>query len=121
MKYESGSLPTFSDLKEFIKKKPGKLKESWSLLKDMSAEVILKENLSKRSGTKTNSLNINSIERRRLDKSVFVTRKGDIFGGGTNSVLNALASYLRYLEGTARDDWQEYVMDLHNLTHFVCA
>ncbi|XVF50670.1 hypothetical protein PTKIN_Ptkin04bG0120700 [Pterospermum kingtungense] len=112
--FDWGSLPTFSDLKEFIKKKPGKSKESWNLLKDMPAEVILKANLSKRSGTKTNSLNVESIERRRLDKSVFVTRKGDIVGGGTNSVLNALAAYLRYLEGTARDDWQEVHERLRN-------
>ncbi|XVF09684.1 hypothetical protein REPUB_Repub07fG0116100 [Reevesia pubescens] len=103
-----GPLPTFSDLKEFIKEKPGKLKESWSLMKEKPAEAILKEKLSKpSSGTKRNSLNVKSIERRRLDKSVFVTKKGDIVGGGTKSVLNALAAYLRYLEGTARDDWQE--------------
>ncbi|XWS61020.1 hypothetical protein CRYUN_Cryun07bG0089900 [Craigia yunnanensis] len=39
---------------------------------------------------------------------------GDIVGGGTNSVLNALAAYLRYLEGTARDDWQEVHERLRN-------
>ena len=85
-------------------------------MKEMPAEVILKENLSKPLGTNRNSLNVKSIERRRLDKSVFVTQKGDIVGGGTNSVLNALAAYLRYLEGTARDDWQEYVLSFYHLT-----
>lgn len=111
MKYESGPLPTFSDLKEFIKEKLGKSKESWNSMKEMPAEVLLKENLSKSSGTIPKSLNDKSIEQRRPDKSVFVTQKGDIVGGGTNSLLNALAAYLRYLEGTARDDWQEYVMN----------
>ncbi|XVE58698.1 hypothetical protein DITRI_Ditri04bG0189700 [Diplodiscus trichospermus] len=113
-KLDWGPLPTFRDLKEFIKEKSGKSKESWSLMKEMPAEVILKENLSKPSGTRINGLNFKSIERRKLDKSVFVTRKGDIVGGGTNSVLNALAAYLRYLEGTARDDWQEVHERLRN-------
>ncbi|KAL1069905.1 hypothetical protein V6Z11_D12G297200 [Gossypium hirsutum] len=99
-----GPLPTFSDLKEFIKEKLGKSKESWNLMKEMPAEVLLKENF----------LNDKSIEQRRLDKSVFVTRKGDVVGGGTNTLLNALAAYLRYLEGTARDDWQEVHERLRN-------
>ncbi|OMO85847.1 hypothetical protein CCACVL1_09967 [Corchorus capsularis] len=102
-----GPLPTFSDLKEFIREKPGISNESWSLMKEMPAEAILKEKLSKPSGTSRNSLDVKRIEQRKLDKSVFVTQKGDIVGGGTSSVLNALAAYLRYLEGTARDDWQE--------------
>ncbi|MBA0690014.1 hypothetical protein Goari_007712 [Gossypium aridum] len=109
-----GPLPTFSDLKEFIKEKLGKSKESWNLMKEMPAEVLLKENLSKSSGSIPKSLNDKSIEQRRLDKSVFVTRKGDIVGGGTNTLLNALAAYLRYLEGTARDDWQEVHERLRN-------
>ncbi|KAA3459777.1 (6-4)DNA photolyase [Gossypium australe] len=109
-----GPLPNFSDLKEFIKEKLGKSKESWNLMKEMPAEVLLKENLSKSSETIPKSLNDKSIEQRRLDKSVFVTRKGDIVGGGTNTLLNALAAYLRYLEGTARDDWQEVHERLRN-------
>ncbi|TYI53173.1 hypothetical protein E1A91_D12G300300v1 [Gossypium mustelinum] len=109
-----GPLPTFSDLKEFIKEKLGKSKESWNLMKEMPAEVLLKENLSKSFGTIPKSLNDKSIEQRRLDKSVFVTRKGDVVGGGTNTLLNALAAYLRYLEGTARDDWQEVHERLRN-------
>ncbi|XP_022736721.1 uncharacterized protein LOC111289719 [Durio zibethinus] len=108
-----GHLPTFSDLKEFIKDKSGKSKQSWNLMNEMPAEVILKENLSKPSRTNGNSLIAKSM-RRRLDKSVFVTQKGDVVGGGTNSVLNALAAYLRYLEGTARDDWQEVHKRLRN-------
>lgn len=90
-------------------------------MKEMPAEAILKEKLSKPSGTNRNSLSVESIERRRLDKSVFVTRKGDVVAGGTNSLLNASAAYLRYLEGTARDDWQEYVGNLYHLIHLTCA
>ncbi|XP_021286133.1 uncharacterized protein LOC110417884 [Herrania umbratica] len=111
-KLDWGPLPRFSDLKEFIKEKPGK--GSWNLMKEMPAEAILKEKLSKPSGTNRNSLSVQSIERRRLDTSVLVTRKGDVVGGGTNSLLNALAAYLRYLEGTARDDWQEVHERLRN-------
>ncbi|KAE8662095.1 hypothetical protein F3Y22_tig00113719pilonHSYRG00031 [Hibiscus syriacus] len=109
-----GPLPSFSDIRDFIEERIGKSKVSWNLMKGKSAEVILKENFSKLSGTKPKFLNVESNERRRLDKSVFVTRKGDIVGGGTNSVLNALAAYLRYLEGTARDDWQEVHERLRN-------
>ena len=51
--------------------------------------------------------NLNQIQRKRLKSSVFGTSKGSIVAGGTKVLLNALATYLRYLEGTARDDWQE--------------
>ncbi|KAJ4982162.1 hypothetical protein NE237_032999 [Protea cynaroides] len=47
------------------------------------------------------------IQSKKLKNSVFVSRKGNQMGGGTNILLYALAAYLRYLEGTARDDWQE--------------
>uniref|UniRef100_A0A7N1A6T3 Photolyase/cryptochrome alpha/beta domain-containing protein n=2 Tax=Kalanchoe fedtschenkoi TaxID=63787 RepID=A0A7N1A6T3_KALFE len=45
--------------------------------------------------------------RKKIPSSAFVAQGGNLVGGGTNSVLNALAGYLRYLEGTGRDDWQE--------------
>ena len=54
-----------------------------------------------------NDLSVRRTRRKQVDKSAFVTQKGNIVGGGTNTVLNALAAYLRYLEGTARDEWQE--------------
>ena len=121
MKYESGPLPTFSDLKEFMKEKVGTSKESWSLMKEMPAEAILKAKLSKPSVMNRSSLDVKRIERRKLDKSVFITQKSNIVGGGTSSVLNALAAYLRYLEGTARDDWQEYVVKFYHLIRSTCA
>lgn len=56
-----------------------------------------------------NSLTHVSSRRKSL-VSAFVTRGGNVVGGGADSVINALAGYLRYLEGTGRDDWQEYVL-----------
>lgn len=63
---------------------------------------------SKRSDQKIGSSNI--TERKRPERSAFVTQQKNSVGGGTSNVLNALAAYLRYLEGTARDEWQEYVL-----------
>lgn len=51
-------------------------------------------------------------QRKRLERSAFVTQRGNVVGGGTSVVLDALAAYLRYLEGTARYEWQEYVLAL---------
>ncbi|KAL6004875.1 hypothetical protein ACLOJK_005431 [Asimina triloba] len=48
-----------------------------------------------------------STLRKVIVNSAFISREGTLVGGGAGAVLNALAAYLRYLEGTARDDWQE--------------
>ncbi|KAJ6410681.1 hypothetical protein OIU84_007437 [Salix udensis] len=82
MELDWGLLPTLDNLKKFVNESPSKWNESWALLKEMSNETISQKHLSK-------------------------SGKQNVVGGGTNSVLNALAAYLRYLEGTARDDWQE--------------
>ncbi|XP_021657901.2 uncharacterized protein LOC110648094 [Hevea brasiliensis] len=107
MELEWGSLPTLDELKKFMNENPLKLKESWTLIKGMSAETVLQKKLSKLRETDLNNLNFKQSQRKRLDKSVFVTRKQNFVGGGTKSILKALAAYLRYLEGTAQDDWQE--------------
>ncbi|CAK7337075.1 unnamed protein product [Dovyalis caffra] len=93
---------------------PSKSNESWALLKEMSSESILRRKLSKSGKVGLNNSNFKHTKRKRLDKSVFVTENQNVVGGGTNSVLNALAAYLRYLEGTARDDWQEVHEKLRN-------
>ena len=103
-----GSVPTLDELKKFVNESPFKLHESWSLIKEMPAETILQNKLSQLRGTKVN-LNFKQTRRKRVKNSVFVSRNQNFVGGGTDSILNALAAYLRYLEGTARDDWQEYV------------
>lgn len=114
MNYESGPLPTFDELKEFVNENPWKLEESWTLINNMSAETILTDKLSKLGKRSKRNLNNQHSPRKRLDKSFFVTDKGNTVGGGTNAVLNALQAYLRYLEGTVRDDWQELQEKLRN-------
>lgn len=89
---------------------PWKQKETWTLIKTMSAETVLQEKLLKSGERRKRNLNNLYSPRKRPAKSFFVTRKGNIVGGGTNAILNALQAYLRYLEGTGRDDWQEYVV-----------
>ncbi|KAJ6676235.1 DNA PHOTOLYASE [Salix viminalis] len=107
MELDWGLLPTLDNLKKFVNDSPSKWNESWALLKEMSSETISQKQLSKSGKVSLNNSNFKHTKRKRLDKSVFVTQKQNIVGGGTNSVLNALAAYLRYLEGTTRDDWQE--------------
>lgn len=107
---ELGPVPTFDDLKKFMNKNGCKPQNSWTSIKETSAESILQIELLKPGERNRKDLSFRHTRRKRIDKSAFVTQKGNIVGGGTNTVLNALAAYLRYLEGTARDDWQEYVI-----------
>lgn len=120
----SGSVPTLEDLKIFMNDCLGKSKDHWSSVKGISAESVFRSNkfLASRNEiqglglSKTGDSNqINSYNRfqNKRKESVFVTQRGNVVGGGTTVVLNALAAYLRYLEGTVRDDWQEYV-ESHN-------
>ncbi|KAL5569987.1 hypothetical protein UlMin_026562 [Ulmus minor] len=105
-----GPIPTFDDVMKFMNKNPCKPKMSWTSIKGKSTETILMNELLKsgENNQKKSSLKYGQrFQEKRANNSVFVTRKGSVVGGGTNTVLNALAAYLRYLEGTARDDWQE--------------
>ncbi|XP_015878340.3 uncharacterized protein LOC107414695 [Ziziphus jujuba] len=105
-----GSIPTFDDLKEFINQNPCRPKESWISMKEKSAENMFMKALYKARESNQNNpspKDVRRFQKKRLDNSVFVTGRGSSVGGGTKTVLNALAAYLRYLEGTARDDWQE--------------
>lgn len=80
----------------------------WNLIKEKSAETLLYIETLKSS--ESEERNFRKMRSREAKEPIFVTQQGNVVGGGTNSVLNALAAYLRYLEGTARDDWQEYVV-----------
>ena len=105
-----GSIPTLDDLLKFMDENSWRVKKSWTSIKEKSAESVLMRELSNpgESNKKRSSFgNGKSFQKKRVINSVFVTRKGSVVGGGTNTVLNALAAYLRYLEGTARDNWQE--------------
>ncbi|KAK7854879.1 pheophytinase [Quercus suber] len=108
-----GPLPTFDVLKEFMNQNGRNPQKGWNLIKEMSAESILQKKLRKPDKSNRNDLSVRRTPR-KLDKSAFVTQKGNIVGGGTDTVLNALAAYLRYLEGTARDDWQEVHEQVRN-------
>ncbi|KAH7856202.1 hypothetical protein Vadar_033898 [Vaccinium darrowii] len=113
-----GSVPTLEDLKIFMNDCLGKSKDHWSSVKGISAERVFRSNkfVASRNEiqglglSKTGDSNqINSYNRfqNKRKESVFVTQRGNVVGGGTTVVLNALAAYLRYLEGTGRDDWLE--------------
>ncbi|KAM3730380.1 hypothetical protein ACB098_12G082900 [Castanea mollissima] len=109
-----GPLPTFDVLKEFMNKNGCNRQKGWTLIKEKSAESILRRKLRKPDKSNRNDLSVRRTPRKQVEKSAFVTQKGNIVGGGTNTVLNALAAYLRYLEGTARDDWQEVHEQVRN-------
>lgn len=106
-----GTLPSLDDVKKYLNEKQCEEDDEWISLKRTSARTVLTE---RKSQTVTKPDLINGIEslefynsRWKLEKSVFTSEKGIQVRGGTDTTLNALAAYLRYLEGTARDDWQE--------------
>nr|XP_009787874.1 PREDICTED: uncharacterized protein LOC104235751 isoform X2 [Nicotiana sylvestris] len=118
-------LPTMSPLSPQVLPK-GDMSLSWGnrwasiekdsatseLRKDQAATLStvvqgLREEKFKGIGNSQSDSSLKKIQRKRPVKSAFVTQCGNIVGGGTSLVLNALAAYLRYLEGTSRDEWQE--------------
>ncbi|KAK4385096.1 hypothetical protein Sango_2633600 [Sesamum angolense] len=114
----SSTLPTLADLKEYRDdiSDGGNKKEEWTSIKNLSAENLLqRKNLRGNVELKPPKLekenqqdpDSKTIRRKKPEKSAFVTSQGSSVGGGSSLVLNALAGYLRYLEGTARDEWQE--------------
>ncbi|XP_042505707.1 uncharacterized protein LOC122082310 isoform X2 [Macadamia integrifolia] len=130
MELNWGTIPTFADVKKFMSGNPHKSKKSWTSIKEISAKTILgKERISQSEmqnypdqsirnvnsvENTQNDLDPKNIQRKRLQNSVFLSRKGNLVGGGTSVLLNALAAYLRYFEVTARDDWQEVHEKLRN-------
>lgn len=137
----SGLLPSFDDVKKFLVDAPGYPDESWVSCKRTSAKSVLKmygDQIGRRAGPterhkhdgkeKQTSLNLFNAQRTTNPNSMFAAHERSQVKGGTNTVLNALAAYLRYLEGTARDDWQEYaVASFKNLFYlfkhlsFICS
>lgn len=111
-----GALPTLDDLKNFVGSNADTSKVKWAFKfsawnwrqKDRSLSSII-EGLRKTKSSEGNQIVSSDVSapRNRVEKSAFVTEQGNIVAGGTHTVLNALAAYLRYLEGTARDEWQE--------------
>ncbi|GFY84322.1 DNA photolyase [Actinidia rufa] len=120
-----GSIPTLDDLKKFMNDCQAKSKDSWTSIREISAETVLHKNQFVPSSNQVEGLHLaksgeikqnNSYEhsQSKIQESVFVTQSRNIVGGGTTGVLNALAAYLRYLEGTVRDDWKEVHEKLRN-------
>ncbi|XP_010671998.2 uncharacterized protein LOC104888671 [Beta vulgaris subsp. vulgaris] len=115
-----GHLPSMNDVSKFMDSRANREKEQWYSIKHTSAEAAFRMDhmklfksqspvLGKSGISKLGTSSENSYEtrRKRLKNSVFGTSKGNIVAGGTEVLLNAIAGYLRYLEGTPRDDWQE--------------
>ncbi|ESQ54774.1 hypothetical protein EUTSA_v10024578mg [Eutrema salsugineum] len=101
-----GSVPTLDDLKDYMKEILCEKENSWREISQASVERVLMEKTGNLKGSGSDRV-LDGNLRKKVHNSAFVTRKRDIVGGGTEVVLNALAGYLRYLEGTSRDDWQE--------------
>lgn len=111
MELSRGTLPSLDDVKKYMNVQAREEDEEWISLKGTSAKAVLTE-WRNQTITKPELYNgIGSFEannsRWKPEKSVFTSEKGMQVRGGTDTTLNALAAYLRYLEGTARDDWQE--------------
>ncbi|KAI3858173.1 hypothetical protein MKX03_022492 [Papaver bracteatum] len=126
-----GNVPTVGDLKRYMRENIWKLNQSWTSLKAISAESVLRrdrlgrvnmqnrmtEVLEKSNLVEGNDqLNLvnKPTQTKKRESSVFVSRTGNVVGGGTSVVLNALAGYLRYLEGTSKDEWREVHEKLRN-------
>ncbi|XP_058763505.1 uncharacterized protein LOC131636942 isoform X2 [Vicia villosa] len=107
MELDWGDLPVYDDIKGFMANNRRKSRDDWNMIKETSAETLLGREMLKSRESGERSYTFRQIKSREPNESVFVTQKGNVVGGGTYSVLNAVAGYLRYLEGTARDDWQE--------------
>ncbi|EOA16132.1 hypothetical protein CARUB_v10004267mg [Capsella rubella] len=101
-----GSVPTLDDLKDYMKENLCEKEISWREMALASSEKVLVERTGNFKGSSMDPIIDGSLGK-RVHNSAFVTRKRDTVAGGTEVVLNALAGYLRYLEGTSRDDWQE--------------
>ncbi|RYR27103.1 hypothetical protein Ahy_B02g061435 isoform B [Arachis hypogaea] len=114
---EIGTLPVYDDVKNFITSNQGRLRERWNSIKLTSAETLLRNKIMKSSESSEGSYDSRQLQSKKSNESVFLSQKGNAVGGGTNNVLNALAAYLRYFEGTAHDDWQEYVVKTCHLIH----
>ncbi|KAF5182396.1 Hydrolase protein, partial [Thalictrum thalictroides] len=104
-----GTIPTYDELRKYSTSVNSyESNEMWQSVKRISAKSVLSKgrvnqikmpNDFSEGSSKSRSVN--------LENSVFLSREGTVVGGGTSAVLNALAAYLRDLEGTSRGDWQE--------------
>ncbi|GJN34461.1 hypothetical protein PR202_gb23123 [Eleusine coracana subsp. coracana] len=111
-------LPTLEELKGFLKNSRTQ-EDNWVPLRSVSAKSILKKTFDQRKIKSTVTSNISnggSIEDtimvsatsgRRITDSMFASENSLEVRGGTGITLDALAAYLKYLEGTGKASWQE--------------
>ncbi|GJM99353.1 hypothetical protein PR202_ga16444 [Eleusine coracana subsp. coracana] len=111
-------LPTLEELKGFLKDSRTQ-EDNWVPLRSVSAKSILKKIFDQRKIKSTVASNISnggSIEDtimvsatsgRRITDSMFASESSLEVRGGTGITLDALAAYLKYLEGTGKASWQE--------------
>ncbi|XP_004143716.1 uncharacterized protein LOC101210685 isoform X2 [Cucumis sativus] len=107
MELDWGTMPTFDALKEFMNStRLNEPSDEWYSIKNTTAETMVRAKFSKR-GNNENNPSSRESRTERMGNSIFSTQRGKNFMmGGTEGVLNALAAYIRYNEGTSRDDWQ---------------
>ncbi|XP_006660884.1 uncharacterized protein LOC102721765 isoform X1 [Oryza brachyantha] len=113
---ETGSIPTLEELKVFLKESRTS-EDNWVPLKSTSARSILKKTLiQKKIKSGAASSNSNGGEDitayygtsgRKIQNSMFASESSIEVRGGTEITLDALAAYLKYLEGTGKANWQE--------------
>lgn len=125
----TGSLPTLEELKYFLKDiiTP---EDNWVPLKSMSARAVLTKKINQKkiksnaTLSTSNGENIEDITMdsgasgRRIINSMFASENSLQVRGGTDITLDALAAYLRYLEGTGNASWQEYVSPTNFVLQF---
>ncbi|XP_074561653.1 uncharacterized protein LOC141817941 isoform X2 [Curcuma longa] len=122
-----GTIPSFNDVKKYLYDSHVHSDKIWISWKNVSAQSTFKKSknqvVARTDPTENHdshdrkseltSTNLNNELGVKNSSSMFTT-KGSYVKGGTGVVLNALAAYLRYLEGTARDDWQQLHDKLRN-------
>uniref|UniRef100_A0ACD5Y729 Uncharacterized protein n=1 Tax=Avena sativa TaxID=4498 RepID=A0ACD5Y729_AVESA len=122
---DTGSLPTLDELKVFLKESRTP-QDDWVPIMSMPARSILKDILSQRKIKSNVTLSVSdggNIEDittnadasgRRIKDSFFASVSSLEVRGGTDIALDALAAFLKYLEGTGKASWQE----LHDKVRF---
>ncbi|KAG0491955.1 hypothetical protein HPP92_005353 [Vanilla planifolia] len=106
---DRGDLPTIDDLKRYLNH------GSWTNVKKLSPQTILEKQakateknvLRDSFNNYSSSIHSKIVHNVRIIKSFFASKNVYQVKGGTDDVLDALSAYLKYLEGTRRDDWQE--------------
>ncbi|KAI3971340.1 hypothetical protein MKX01_008184 [Papaver californicum] len=126
-----GNVPTFGDIKRYMGENLWKSNHSWTSIKAVSAESVLRRDqfgrvnmqnhmteVLEESNLVDDNDQLNLVNKptqtKNGENSVSVSRTGNVVGGGTSVVLNALAGYLRYLDGTSKDEWWEVHEKLRN-------